>query len=103
MMSKRKLARKARKQAGREYRAGRIDRDEYNHVIKASYDDAVLEEWNQRIYSAQLNPWDHTGVLMTSMKGFDFSNIWDWFAENWDEILKILLTILPLFLGDERE
>lgn len=28
----------------------------------------------------------------------DFDNILDWFLENWDEILKILLTILPLFI-----
>lgn len=28
----------------------------------------------------------------------DFDSILDWFIENWDEILKILLAILPLFI-----
>lgn len=103
MMSKRTLARKARRQARREYSAGRINKETYQHIMEASRDDQTLEEWNQRIYSAQLNPWDHTGVLYGSLKGFDWSNIWDWFAENWDEILKILLTILPLFILGDNE
>jgi hypothetical protein len=102
MMSNSKLARKARKQARREYRKGNIDRETYDHVLKASRDEQTLEEWNQRIYSAQLNPWDHTGVLYGSLVGFDFSNIWDWFQENWPAILQMLLTILPLFLGDDE-
>lgn len=102
-MNNRKLARRARRQAKREYRAGRIDRDRYEHVLKACRDEDTLTEWNARIKSAQLNPWDHQGVLFASLSGFDFSNIWDWFAENWDEILQILLTVLPLLLLEDED
>lgn len=102
MMSNRTLARKATRQARREYRRGNIDRATRDHILQCVRDESTLTEWNERIYSAQLNPWDHTGVLMASVKGFDFSNIWDWFSENWDEILKILLAVLPLFLGDDQ-
>lgn len=102
-MNNRKLARKARRQAKREYRARRITREEYSHVLTACRDEDTLTEWNARIKSAQMNPWDHQGVLYASLSGFDFSNIWDWFAENWDEILQILFTILPLFLMENEE
>lgn len=29
---------------------------------------------------------------------FDWESIMDWLMENWDEILKILLTLIPLFI-----
>lgn len=29
---------------------------------------------------------------------FDFDTLVEWLTENWDEILKILFTLLPLFL-----
>lgn len=101
-MNNRRLARKARRQIRRSYRSGNIDKVTYARTMEATYDDKVLTEWNARISSAQLNPWEHNGVLMSSLKGFDFAVIWDWFAENWDEILRILLTLLPLFLGDDE-
>jgi hypothetical protein len=101
-MTNNQLARKARRQLRRAFRSGDIDKRTYARSMEATYNDAVLTEWNARISSAQLNPWEHQGLLMQSLKGFDFSVIWDWFAENWDEILRILLALLPLFLGDEE-
>lgn len=101
-MTNNQLARKARRQLRRQRLLGVLKPAQYQRLMEATFDEKILTEWNARISEAQLNPWEHTGVLMQSVKGFDFSNIFDWFAENWDEILRILLLLLPLFLGDEE-
>lgn len=93
------LARRARRQANREFRRGNIDEATLNMVLDACDSEKVLTEWNKQIYEARLNPWEHPGVLM----GFDWAVIWDWFVANWPKILEILFLILPLFLGENDE
>lgn len=101
-MTNAQLARKAARQAARELRRGNIDKNTYEVVMASCQDQAILTEWNQRIYDAKLNPWDHDG-LYGRVAAFDFASIWDWFAANWPKILEILLVIIPLFLGANDE
>jgi len=103
-MNNRQLARKVRRQLSRARRNEEISDSAYAKAYESTFSSAAMSELNSKISTAQLNPWEHRGVLMTSLKGFDFSNIWDWFQENWPEILRMLMLILPLLLDDgDRE
>lgn len=95
-MTNAQLERKARRQLRRSYLTGRIDEATYDKAIKGLKNQDLMSKWNAKI--THLNPWETPGLLTSKVKQFDFSTIWDWFAENWDEILRILLTLLPLFL-----
>lgn len=98
-MSNAKLARKARKQARKARRRGEITGQMYTHIMRATNDPIVLDEWNYQIEEARLNPWDNKTQLM----GFSWSDLWDWFEENWPQILEMLLMILPLLALDEEK
>lgn len=97
------LRRKARRQAFRSWMANEMSWDEVRAVREACRDEEVLTRWNQEIARARLNPWENGGVL-TSDSGFGnaLSNLWDWFKANWPEILKILMTVLPLILSERK-
>ena len=97
-MSNEKLARKARRQARRARRRGDITGQMYTHIVKATNDPVVLDEWNYRIEQAGLNPWANKTQLM----GFSWEEIWNWFEANWPKILEILLAILPLLVLEEK-
>jgi hypothetical protein len=98
------LRRKARRQAFLSWVSKDISWEELHAVRVACRDDEVLTRWNQEITRARLNPWENGGVL-TSGSGFGnaVSNLWDWFKANWPEILKILMTILPLILAEKNK
>jgi hypothetical protein len=89
------FARKARRVARRQYRRGKITRQEYEHVCEASRDPEVVAKWEAEVEKQLGAPWKAKGGFLD---GFDFSAIWEWFKENWPTILKILLTILPLLI-----
>ena len=97
-MSNEKLARKARRQARRARRRGDITSQMYTHIVKATNDPVVLDEWNYRIEIAGLNPWANKSQLM----GFSWEELWNWFEANWPKILEILLAILPLLVLEEE-
>lgn len=59
---------------------------------RALRDPAKFEE----VYQA-LAPKIFEGVKAAGF-GFDFESILDWLIENWAEILKVLLTILPFLI-----
>ena len=101
-MTKRKLRRKVRKQARREYRKGNMTREQYGAAMAVTASDEALVELQNRIDEQQLDPWKNPQRLI----GVDWremlSNLWDWFIENWPAILKIILTIAPLLLLEPR-
>lgn len=97
-MRARKLRRKVRNQARREYRRGNITREAYGHAIAVSNNNQALAELQSRIDSAGLDPWKNPERLYGADWGAFFRNIWDWFVENWPTILEMILTIAPLFL-----
>lgn len=92
-MNTRRLARKARRQARRDWWSNRITDQEFFTVMEACKDEEVLQRWLEEIDS-QLN----MKVLYGGGWSDFFRNLWDWFANNWDEILEILLRLLPLIL-----
>ena len=55
----------------------------------------------EALYAA-LAPKAIAGVIaqnkVLGVVGFDFQSILDWFLENWDEILKIIFTIIPFLI-----
>ena len=95
-MTNAQLERKARRQLRRSYLTGRVDSAMYDKISKQLSNQKFLTRLNAD--TVHLNPWETPGLMTTKLKQFDFSTIWDWFAENWDEILRIILTLLPLFL-----
>ena len=91
------FGRKAKRAARWAYWRGRITREEYDHVKEAVKDPELLRWWQADVERNCQAPW-RDGK-------FDFSEIWEWFKENWPTILKILLTIAPLMLepGPDEE
>lgn len=59
----------------------------------------VMERWRMRVERRYEETAGFTvkfgePVVVT----LDFDSVFEWLTEHWDEILKILLTILPLFI-----
>jgi hypothetical protein len=75
-----------------------VTQEERQRILKGLEDDVKCEQ-AMRLVQRRLNPvgWD------SGLSAFDWASVAEWFWENWDEILRILLTILPLFLGDDNE
>lgn len=93
-----KLRRKLRKQSRKADKlAHRMAIDEVlNSPLK-------LEMLNQRI-EAEVNPWNSQGLVRRESWDWKtwLANAWDWFLANWEEILRIILTIAPLLLEPKR-
>jgi hypothetical protein len=98
-----KLRKKIRRQARRDFRAGNITRQQFWHCVAVSESsDAVLQKLNSRIEN-EVNPWNRAdGLIGADWKGW-LSNAWDWFAANWEAILLLVLRISPLLLLSPRE
>jgi len=96
-----KLRRKTLRQAQRERSAGRLTSEQYTAVLAVCDDEKALSELNERVEN-DVNPWNRADGLI----GLDWSsiwaNLWDWFVENWPEILKIIMTIAPLLLLEPK-
>ena len=97
-MKLKRLRKKIRRQAFREFCASNINVRQYSQCLAvANASDSVLRKLNSRIEN-EVNPWNRAdGLIGASWKGW-FSNIWDWFVANWPKILNIILTIAPLLL-----
>lgn len=74
-----------------------MSRVEYNACLVLSDDAVELAKFNDRI-EAQINPWNRTDGLVGADTKTWLANLWDWFKANWPAILKMILTIAPLFL-----
>lgn len=95
-MNNRRLARKARRQARRAFKRGVISTYEYDSVMFACNDQEILSEWNRELEA--INPW-RKGILKGSWKN-SLRDLWNWFSNNWEECLRILMALLPLILAE---
>jgi hypothetical protein len=101
-MKLKKLRRKIRRQAKREWRAGRITRQQADHCLAvANARDSILRKLNSRIEN-EVNPWNRPAVLIGADWRGAVANVWDWFVANWPKILNIILTIAPLLLMEPK-
>lgn len=73
-----------------EYETNPISRMRCKRALR---NDRIMERWQRRVVEIAPLP-----VIGGADYEFVFQNLLDWLMENWDEILKILLTILPLFI-----
>lgn len=92
-MNTRRLARKARRQAIISHFNGEITDIECEAVLNATKDKEILQRWAEEI-DKQLTT---KRLYGSGWKSF-FRNVWDWFKNNWEDILKILFQLLPLIL-----
>lgn len=97
-----KLKRKTLRQARRELRYGRMTNKQMEIVEAVVNDKARLAKLNWQIES-EINPWKRSDGLVGADWKTWLANVWDWFVENWPAILKLIMTIAPLFLLDEHE
>lgn len=95
------LARKVRREARRDRRRGVISREEYEACYAVTEDWDALEQLNRRV-EAEVNPWNQNGLVGADWREW-LANLWDWFKENWPEILRIILTIAPLLLLEPED
>lgn len=96
-MNTRRLARKARRRAYSDFINRNITLDEYRAIKNATKDEEILRRWSQEI-DKQLTTKKLYG---SGWKNF-FRNVWDWFENNWADILKILFQLLPLILMERH-
>jgi hypothetical protein len=97
----RKLQRKLRRTARRELRQGFLNPWEYESALEVAKDSQALQELSNQIETEGLNPWQNPKRFYGAGFGSVFSNFWDWFLENWPEILEIVLKIAPMFLENQ--
>ena len=83
------FGRKARRVARRQWRRGKMSREDYRKVVDSSRNPEIVAEWEAEVKRQVGAPWETQGEY-----GIDWSSIWDWFIKNWPAILKILLTFL---------
>lgn len=100
-MNLNKLRRKLRRTARRELRQGVLTREEYQTATSIAKDNRALKELSNQIETVGLNPWENPKQFYSNGFGAIFGNFWDWFLENWPEILEMILTIAPMFLENE--
>lgn len=87
------FTRKVERVARRQYRRGKITREEYDKVLEAVSRPDVMAKLEEEVAKKIGAPW-----RVKRVGGLDFNELWDWFIENWPEIMKLLLMVLPLFL-----
>jgi hypothetical protein len=97
------LARKLKRQARREYRKGKLDREKFGLCMAVAADEKALDELRKRIDAEGLDPWTNPNNRLVGLNFKEIlQNIWDWFVTNWPTILRIILTIAPLLLLEPR-
>jgi hypothetical protein len=100
-MNIRRLKKKLRRQARREYRAGRMTGMEFNAAMRVSDDYLLLNKLNKYI-EEEVNPWNRADGLIGASWSDWFSSAWDWFVQNWPTILRFIITIAPLLLLEPK-
>jgi hypothetical protein len=83
------LKRRAERMVERKIKRGEITQPEIDAVERACNDPVLLSKWNKEIKAARLNPYDGTTV-----GAINWSNVIDWFAANWVQIVKLLFSLL---------
>jgi hypothetical protein len=97
-----KLKRKLYRQATREQAAGRLTQDEWDACVRICLDEEKLAELNERI-EAEINPWRSPRSIASMKAGDVLANLIDWFKENWATILRLILTLIPIFLEPKHD
>jgi hypothetical protein len=84
------FGRKLRRVARRQWRHGKLDRETYQKIVNGSRNPSTVVKWKRAVENGVSNaPWvQKAGVNEI------FTTIWDWFLENWPQILEIILTLL---------
>ena len=78
------------------YREGRLSKKEYSVLLDAYKRPLRQNESGDRIdLMAEVENCVHTHL---KNRAIDWAAIWKWIKENWVTILKLLLSLLPLFL-----
>ena len=101
-MRREKLRRKALRQAGREFKRGRIDAEQLDAVERICDDDVAFAEFHRQVEN-DINPWNQP---IDQLVGMDWRTMWanlkDWFVENWPQILALIMKLLPLLLLEPK-
>lgn len=86
------FGRKVRRVARRQWRRGKLDRETYRKIVQGSRNPDLVAKWQVAIENGVSGaPWiQKTGSDWREM----LTEIWEWFLENWPEIMEILLTML---------
>lgn len=92
-LTDKRFGRKLRRMSKRQTWSGNMSIEDRDKIIEATRDDKWLREARSRVEAMPGRPWGD-GPL----DGFDWSILWEWLGENWPEIVKMLLTIIPLFV-----
>lgn len=80
----------------------RMTDDEKSRARAICEDPEKLAELNERI-EAEVNPWRSPRAIVGMKSGDVFSNLVDWFKEHWWEILKLILSLIPVFLMEQHD
>lgn len=86
------FGRKVRRVARRQWRREKLDFVTYRKIVVGSRDPDTVAKWKLEVEKKVPGaPW----AVKTGTDFRDkFSEIWDWFIENWPTILKLLLTLM---------
>jgi hypothetical protein len=92
-----KLRGKVRRETRRGLRNGTMTEYQAKLAYALCDDDDALAELNERV-ERDVNPWNRAdGLVGAGFKEW-LANLWDWFKENWPEILAIIMKLAPLLL-----
>ena len=75
-------------------RANEISAEEYAEFVKASKDPDQLAKIRRNVERKFQVPWQQG----QKYSGIQWASIWDWLVSHWPEILKFILSILPLLM-----
>jgi len=78
-----------------------MTQEQYDACVEVCKSKEALRNLNEQI-ETDVNPWKRADGLIGADWKTWWSNVWDWFVENWPKILKIILTIAPLLLLEPR-
>jgi hypothetical protein len=74
-----------------------MDQEQYDACMAVVKNDEALAKLNEKV-EAEVNPWNREDGLVGGSFGEWLANLWDWFKENWPEILAIIMKLAPLLL-----
>lgn len=81
------MTRAYKRQLEREYRSGSMTEEKYKEGLLAAADWRVMDKLMETVEGSP----DKWG-------GFDWAKIATWFKENWQEILKLVISLVIMFI-----
>ena len=92
-----KLRRKVERTARRARRNGSMDGDQFEACMAVAENPELLAQLNEHV-ETEVNPWKREDGLIGASWSEWWANVVDWFKENWEAILAIILKLAPLLL-----